>query len=77
MTWSDGSTSILPAVRLRGGCRCSECAALARGRALSEAEGVTITSIREIGVYGVNIEFSDGHRRGIFPWTYLYELAAA
>jgi DUF971 family protein len=24
----------------------------------------------------VNLEFSDGHARGIYPWSYLAELAA-
>ena len=26
--------------------------------------------------YGVQIEFSDGHARGIYPWRYLSELSA-
>ncbi|MDZ4843641.1 MAG: DUF971 domain-containing protein [Hyphomicrobium aestuarii] len=35
-----------------------------------------ITSVRPIGHYGVNIVFSDGHDRGIFPWVFLQGLAA-
>ncbi len=35
-----------------------------------------ITAAREIGTYGVNIAFSDGHDRGIYPWSYLEALAA-
>lgn len=36
---------------------------------------LVITSAREIGTYGVNIVFSDGHDRGIYPWSYLATLA--
>jgi prepilin-type processing-associated H-X9-DG protein len=28
-----------------------------------------------MGHYGVNITFSDGHARGIYPWSYLTELS--
>jgi prepilin-type processing-associated H-X9-DG protein len=37
--------------------------------------GLLIRSVSAIGAYGVNIAFSDGHARGIYPWTYLAELA--
>jgi prepilin-type processing-associated H-X9-DG protein len=31
--------------------------------------------VREVGSYGVNIAFSDGHDRGIYPWSYLAQLS--
>ena len=46
----------------------------ARGNNRSPGD-VTITAAREIGTYGVNIAFSDGHDRGIYPWSYLEALA--
>lgn len=39
-------------------------------------DDVRITAVRPIGAYAVNIVFSDGYDRGIFPWIFLQELAA-
>ena len=36
--------------------------------------GVTIQALTAMGHYGVNVAFSDGHARGIYPWSYLSEL---
>jgi DUF971 family protein len=30
--------------------------------------------MRPVGSYAVQLVFSDGHERGIFPWVYLREL---
>jgi DUF971 family protein len=38
---------------------------------------LTITKVEPIGNYAVRLAFSDGHDRGIFPWAYLNEIAAA
>lgn len=37
-------------------------------------EQVGITAIHPIGNYAVLLEFDDGHRTGIYAWTFLYEL---
>jgi DUF971 family protein len=34
-----------------------------------------IVAVNEIGLYAVNIAFSDGHDRGVYPWSYLLSLA--
>lgn len=47
----------------------------ARGGHSSPPARLAIVSAGEIGTYGVNIAFSDGHDRGIYPWSYLAELA--
>ena len=39
------------------------------------ADGLTITAVEPIGHYALRLSFSDGHDRGIFPWSYLQELA--
>lgn len=46
-----------------------------RGRHHTPPDGLTIDAVNEVGGYGVNIAFSDGHARGIYPWSYLAELA--
>jgi DUF971 family protein len=65
----------IPASRLRTACRCAHCTrARIDGRFPSAFEGVTIQSLSPMGQYGLNIGFSDGHGRGIYPWSYLDEL---
>lgn len=36
--------------------------------------GLSIRTVEAVGIYGVNIAFSDGHALGIYPWTYLASL---
>lgn len=38
-------------------------------------EGIQITAITRMGSSGVNIQFSDGHQKAIFPYSYLKEIA--
>ncbi|MBI4724725.1 MAG: DUF971 domain-containing protein [Rhodomicrobium sp.] len=37
--------------------------------------GLLISTIQLIGRYGLNIAFSDGYGRGIYPWEYLDALS--
>jgi len=46
-----------------------------RGLHLSPPHALKIVAVNPIGSYGVNIAFSDGHTRGIYPWDYLAVLA--
>lgn len=39
-----------------------------------DKEDVTITALQAAGNYALRILFSDGHRTGIYSWTYLREL---
>lgn len=36
---------------------------------------IAIAAIHPVAAYALNIAFSDGHDRGIFPWAFLRELA--
>lgn len=38
-------------------------------------EDIRITEINAVGSTGINIQFSDGHDRAIFPYQYLAKLA--
>ncbi len=74
------------APRLRAACRCADCR---RARIDRDADpdtgdatlagttiaGTTIAELRLVGDHALNIAFSDGHDRGIYPWSYLRELA--
>lgn len=37
---------------------------------------VNIEAINPVGLYAIQIVFSDGHDTGLFSWEYLYELAS-
>ncbi|MFP4903907.1 gamma-butyrobetaine hydroxylase-like domain-containing protein, partial [Paraburkholderia sp. BR14261] len=43
------------------------------GAAPAAAADVMLIGIEPMG-YGVQLAFSDGHARGIYPWTYLEQL---
>jgi DUF971 family protein len=73
--WDDGRASRLSAPRLRDACRCAGCTrAGVDGRAAPADAAITIVAVDPVGGYGVNLGFSDGHARGIFPWRYLREI---
>lgn len=72
---ASGQTVSLNAERLRAACRCAHCRrAHYDGTFPDSFEGVAIDRCEPMGHYGVNIVFSDGHARGIFPWSYLAAL---
>jgi prepilin-type processing-associated H-X9-DG protein len=72
----DGRRRALSATLLWAQCPSAQ-GRIRRERGLHRAppDGLAIDSVQRIGVYGVNIAFSDGHARGIYPWPYLATLA--
>ncbi|MCD9114951.1 MULTISPECIES: gamma-butyrobetaine hydroxylase-like domain-containing protein [Pseudomonas] len=71
LDWPDGREQRLDHAQLRRQCPCSQCRAF-------RLQGLTVqvdTRVRVVEVnaqgYGVQLVFSDGHERGIFPWAYL------
>ncbi|WP_313429678.1 gamma-butyrobetaine hydroxylase-like domain-containing protein [Pseudomonas sp.] len=73
LQWADAEALISHA-RLRGACPCSQCrAARLQGRVSLVSEDVRVEQVVAQG-YGVQLVFSDGHERGIYPWTHLRDL---
>ena len=73
LQWEDGEHSISHA-RLRGACPCSQCRAARLSGGISVVrDDVRIERVEPQG-YGVQLVFSDGHQRGIYPWEYLAQL---
>ena len=71
----EGAPRALPASRLRAACRCAHCVrARLDGLFPQEFSDIAIVRVSPMGHYGINIAFSDGHGRGIYPWAYLLEL---
>jgi DUF971 family protein len=77
LRWQDGSDSHLPHGLLRSRCRCAGCeqSFRANGMRPQPVAEIRLDAIHAVGDKGLNLVFSDGHGRGIFPWAYLRELA--
>ena len=74
--WEDGASTALTARLLRASCRSAPALReRLEGRQAEPPAGITITGLASVGRYAVNLAFSDGHARGIYPWAYLRELA--
>jgi DUF971 family protein len=71
LAWDEGSTA-LPAQQLRARCRCADCLS---GQVTAVGDGVMLSHAEAVGAYGLQLIFSDGHERGIYPWPFLYKLA--
>jgi DUF971 family protein len=75
LRWPDGSEARFTHARLRAACPCSECRAQRRaGTELREDAAVRVAAIEPVGAYALNLAFSDGHRRGIYPYAMLAAL---
>jgi DUF971 family protein len=74
--FDDGQRFELPCEYLRTHSPSAE----VRGHGLSEPRLMTgkaevnIEGIEPIGSYAVNLIFDDGHRTGIYSWSFLYDL---
>jgi len=75
VTWDDGATTTFTAAYLRKEAKdaWSIRERLDHGE-VSVLPGLRITGLSQIG-NGVNIHFSDGHDKAIYPFPYLRELS--
>lgn len=72
--WSATETQVLSHQRLRGACPCAKCrAARIQGLISLVNADVELVAMNPMG-YGLQMVFSDGHDRGIYPWIYLRDL---
>jgi DUF971 family protein len=75
MIANDGSRVSLTAEKLRLFCKCAHCIRARFDERFPERfPGIAIVEVADLG-YGLNISFSDGHNRGIYPKSYLANLA--
>lgn len=74
--WLDGGSSELTAQTLRQEARDAASVRARHGNGpFAAAADLQITALEQVGAFGVNIHFSDGHDRGIYPFVYLKELS--
>lgn len=77
LRWPDGLETTLGAATLRNACRCATCThSMRSGEPVHVDAQVRLRQVAEVGVAGLQLVFSDDHRRGIFPWQYLRQLAS-
>ena len=80
LKWADGHETAYRARDLRLACRCAGCVEETSGRPLLDpatvAETVRAKKIELVGQYAIAIEWSDGHRTGIYSFDYLRELGS-
>ncbi|WP_159591409.1 gamma-butyrobetaine hydroxylase-like domain-containing protein [Chelativorans xinjiangense] len=77
LVWGDGRQDVFEARTLRQNCQSAKAKRLRlTGTTIGPAADLAIASVSPIGTYAINIAFSDGHDRGIYPWSFLAELAA-
>jgi DUF971 family protein len=74
LEWTDGRRDAISYPRLRERCMCAQCRKLRHAGAHIEADAVTISDVVPCGPNAVQLIFSDGHDRGIFPFPYLRTL---
>jgi DUF971 family protein len=73
LDWPDGREQHLDHAALRRHCPCSQCRAFRlKGLTVQVDPRIRVVEINAQG-YGVQLVFSDGHERGIYPWAYLAE----
>jgi DUF971 family protein len=75
VTWNDGCVTRIPVPVLRARSRAAQQVRADIDSISGSFDGVTVTSAEAIGSYAVRLVFSDGHDRGIYPWSYLREIA--
>lgn len=74
LSFAGGAVAELGAAALWRECR-SAAGVLRRLDNAPAPEGVTIIALQPVGDYAVNLAFSDGEARGIYPFSLLGQLA--
>ncbi|MDE2516332.1 MAG: DUF971 domain-containing protein [Rhodospirillales bacterium] len=69
--FADGRAQEIPAGALRLSCRCAGCTAERAAGTLHADPAIRITAASAMGSYALQLDFSDGHARGVFPYVFL------
>lgn len=71
LRWPEGSSTVISAAALRAACRCAPCRAAALRATSQDTRSIELTGAAPVGQYALQLLFSDGHDRGIYPWGLL------
>lgn len=76
--WKDDHTSLYTFYDLRNACLCAYCVDERTGlRVLdpnSTPEDIRPLGVNPVGHYGIQFEWSDGHKTGIYSFDYLRQI---
>ncbi|MGH7675548.1 MAG: DUF971 domain-containing protein [Gemmatimonadales bacterium] len=76
--WDADHESVYPARMLRLACPCAACREELSGRPVLDPtrvpEDIDGLAVHLVGHYGIQIDWSDGHSTGIYPYAYLLDL---
>jgi len=75
LQWVDGSQSVISGQSLRRYCACSNCRSKQQVGVDVITDSAEVIKLVPIGASGLQIIYSDGHDRGIYPWEYLRAIA--
>lgn len=87
--WAADQVSDCTFGKLRKNCPCAECRTerdQASSPLVDDTSGelqlrssvpLSITKVQLVGNYALQIEWSDGHKHGIYTWEYLSELCSS
>ena len=75
LRWADGLAVRMDGPQLRAACRCAECEQARRQGTPSAPKNARLTALEPVADKGLQLVFSDGHGRGIYPWRFLRQLA--
>ena len=86
--WASGKASECTYGVLRNNCPCAECRTkrdkssdqlvddVSGELHLRPSAAVSISNVKLVGNYACQIEWSDGHKHGIYTWEYLQDLCS-
>ena len=80
LTFENGESFVLSYLDLRFECPCASCVDENTGQRTLKRENINATVkpklVEPVGRYGIQIEWSDGHRTGMYHFDRLYEIAS-
>ncbi len=80
ITWADGRESVFDVRALRLACGCARCVDEWSGAATLDPASIPMDvrplRIHPVGRYAIQIDWSDGHDSGIYPFRRLRELGS-
>lgn len=76
--WKDNTTTEVDAYTLRSQCPCALCVDEYTGNKILNEKDIPLSikanDVRPVGRYGLMVDFSDGHNKGIYRFSHLRKL---
>ena len=81
MKWSDETESKITLQKMREMCPCASCLAERNNQSknyipLFLSSQITVSGVEVVGSYAIQINWQDGHKTGIYEYSFLKNLSA-